>query len=594
VAAIGGIAWLASSGKIEAASAIPGEPQVLQVIAQESLPTDRMMVKTHQGTPAEKTSFGAVSEHLDAGGNFYLYLSSDQSVAKIDGALEKLLQGFDVMPGNPTEKAKRAAIGQLAREAINQSGVTEISGIGMSSFATEPQFYRNRMVVHHYKEQANGKLWALFGSQEHPLQSLDLMPLDTVFALSGDFDLKVLWNWINELATASQLPDLQQQLQMLTQMLTAQGLLPEQLFGSLSGSMTLALTLNPNQQTSFPIKNGQTIRFPSPSLLIMLGTRNDFVFDRFKSELNRQKAPVSDETYGDARLMSLQLPIPSPVPVIPTIAQEAGFLLIGSNPQVIKNAIDANTGKAAGLKSTAEFKKLSAGIPVTGNQWHFVSRKASDVFADLQQQLVSQTPDQARRPIMKLLTDAQETGMVSYGVGQMTDEGMFFTANSNASAGKVVLIQTAVVPVAIGAGMLLPALSNSREKARRINDAGNLKQIGLGLRMYSSDHQEQFPEDLAVLWEQSYLSAGKVFVCPASHTKQPMSANELREGQCDYIYFGKDATESSHGASNPIAATRPGIFSGEFINVLYADGHVRGYAQPPESVKRLLVEQNNK
>ena len=51
--------------------------------------------------------------------------------------------------------------------------------------------------------------------------------------------------------------------------------------------------------------------------------------------------------------------------------------------------------------------------------------------------------------------------------------------------------------IAILAGMLLPALSKAREKARRINCTGNLKQIGLALLMYSGDYSGFMPQNVA-------------------------------------------------------------------------------------------------
>ena len=77
--------------------------------------------------------------------------------------------------------------------------------------------------------------------------------------------------------------------------------------------------------------------------------------------------------------------------------------------------------------------------------------------------------------------------------------------------------------IAILAGLLLPALNNAREKARGINCAGNLRQIGLYFTQYASDWNEQLPNpDSYYTTLKSALPALKLkhdislktFVCP--------------------------------------------------------------------------------
>ncbi len=134
-----------------------------------------------------------------------------------------------------------------------------------------------------------------------------------------------------------------------------------------------------------------------------------------------------------------------------------------------------------------------------------------------------------------------------------------------------------VAIIAILAGMLLPVLSKAREKARRVNCAGNLKQIGLSLLMYSDENGGFFlttptGTNMEPLNTESLLNDGKVFGCPSVNSIGTTAA------ATNYDYGGSGIKDDN---TRPTKTTLVRDESGnhpdnQWMNALFVDGHVEG------------------
>ena len=148
-----------------------------------------------------------------------------------------------------------------------------------------------------------------------------------------------------------------------------------------------------------------------------------------------------------------------------------------------------------------------------------------------------------------------------------------------------------VIALTLGV-MILYAMNMAKESARKISCVSNMKNIGLSMRMYSNVYNNEIDENgkanpfgdsyfpnkngragLQMLADEGFLECTHVYSCPS--TKNRVYTIKDISSNATYAYAG-GITESTSVAS-ALASDRA-LNHKKFGNILFVDGHVKGFA----------------
>jgi prepilin-type processing-associated H-X9-DG protein len=361
----------------------------------------------------------------------------------------------------------------------------------------------------------------------------------------------------------------------------AQGIDLDQWIESIGPNMGVVITASREENAVIPLPTGAALEVPQAAVALVFEVHDDAIFT-YLDNMTQQMPNVLRMGFDDVTMRSIQIPVPVPIRVQPTYAKMGKYLVLASNGEILKAMNACAKGRTPSIETDEEFLKLSADMPTEGLGFSFLSQRFGQIMTGITQSAMAADPGGLE---MSRLFNTME-GQAAYSVTVRMPDALVGVSRSTYNVGETVVIQCAAIPVVM-AGMLLPAMTQARGKARNISDMGNLKQIALGVIMYQADHNDMLPNDLGDIWD--YVGDGRVFVSPAGNTQPPTSADEIRAGKCDYLYFtkGKKLTEVKNPSQTPMACTKPGMLK-QGVNVAFCDGHVEMKAVLDEELKTLI------
>ncbi len=422
-----------------------------------------------QAISAEPSSFAAVASHLDTGGGMFFYLSTD---GMLKAGIEATRTALDEMGGldnlmAPQEQARFKTVWKSLKPFVADSGVREITGLGVSSFAIGPDLYRTKSFLHH-DANAKGFLWKLQGKQARALELIPYLPKSTAVAASVDLNVELLWAELEHLAAAE--PSLRAGIdQTLQQVKAATGMELPKILAGLGPNYSYFLTLDESRPLTLPLPGLKgPLSIPEVRLAVMIQIRDAALLKPLEAILAKAPNLVSGDEAG-FKVREVNLPNAMPF-VTPTIAWKDDLLILSSSQSLFKEILAVKAGKKPGLAADAGFQRLFKGLPSPASRFGYLNPVFNDLVRKIQTFAIEQDPkaDASVKGVFQAIYSAQPKEP-TVGVGLSLPDGEMNITHSGVGPRQIARLWSAI-PVAIfaSAKAAKPKVSSDRAQAEEV------------------------------------------------------------------------------------------------------------------------------
>lgn len=467
--------------------------------ASFSLSAQTTTIKSEPVQDRDTEYFNAVTSKLDKGGTSYIYFTPANAYVMIQEIFDGSRAIIEKKISDAEQRKNISSIFDMVDNMVASSGVTDIKGCGFSAKAADNGFYRGKGVI--YAPEKKGVIWKIIG-ETHKFSILKKLPANTSFTYYSQSKLDILWSWIKT-QIKNNTPENMQSIDELEHNLLINGIDLNKLLKSTTGEYGVILTIDPKQKEAVDFGNLPEFSVSHFEFAIFIGVNNSDIFDQIKSRMRPPSQTVDDASPENE--IQIKLPQNFPEFIKPVIAMNDGLLIVSSNPSLIKKINDPASPK---LVNTPAFKRIAGSIKHDeGLSFKYADRNSTEFVIQLQQAL-SQS-----NPVQEIISQIQNLNkpLELFAVTSNYDKGIEMEFNSNIDPTANTLAKAAMLPAALIAAAIFPAIEKGREKAEQIKALSDLKQIGLALKMFAMNNDNKFPaksgaSSLNILVDKNYLS----------------------------------------------------------------------------------------